>query len=155
MVEKKKFLVHTKNYVRHTRIKILLFAIIFILLAAIITCFIYCFLTTHDIHRCDYYITVTQEKEVGLSIDTDALYFGKIPQGCSCERYVNITNSNIKPLKVIITFSGSCSKWITPEDNFFILNPNETKTISITADVPKNALPGDYKGTMSTLFKKL
>ncbi len=152
---KKKLLTHTKKQKGYPRNKVLLLIVCVILVTVTITSIVYDVISIYGIQNSNYYITVVPNQEVGLSIDTDALYFGKVPQGSTSQRYINITNSHTEPLKVIISFSGKGSRWIAPEDNGFILSPNEAKTITITAHIPEEAKLGDYQGKMNVFFRKV
>ncbi len=156
-MSKKKKLEHIKVFKKpeqYPKNKVILLIISIILVTAIITSFIHSLVTIFDIKTYDYQVIVSEKGEIGLNIDTDALYFGKIPKGQSGQRYVTIINSHEKPLRVIIKTSGDGSGWIAPEENSFIINPNENKSVIITAKIPEDAGIGEYSGTVSVFFKK-
>ncbi|MBW2993769.1 hypothetical protein KY317_04305 [Candidatus Woesearchaeota archaeon] len=142
----------TKQYPRN---KIILLTALVVLLTVIITCFVYNLISIFDIKTYDYYITVSEKGEIGLNIDTDALYFGAIPRGNSGGRYIHIVNSHKEPLRIVIKTSGKGSEWIEPQENAFILNSNQNKTVAIIAKIPKATAVGEYSGTLSVFFKKI
>lgn len=155
---KKKLLEHTidiKKEGGYPRNKVILLVVCVILVTIVIAGFVYNIVSVFDMQRYSYHINVSEKGEIGLNIDTDALYFGKIPHGGSGYRYIDIVNSHAKPLKILITFSGDGSEWIAPEDNGFVLNPAQNRSIAIIANIPDDAQLGEYAGTMSIFFKKI
>ena len=92
---------------------------------------------------------------IGVNTDTDAVNFGAVPAGSAGERKINITNTDMMPHKIMIKAHGNISSWIAVSDNGFVLGPQETKEISVFAEVPEGTSDGYYGGTLEIVFENL
>lgn len=85
---------------------------------------------------------------IGLTIDTDALHFGRIPPGKDVMRKVNIQNQNDFSIKCNLDYSSDNIDWINLKESNFILNINESKEVPIWINVPHSA---EYKNYTANL----
>jgi hypothetical protein len=134
------------------RLVILLIVAFFI--TSSITSIVYSYFYIVESRTIDIYLTVTKENRIGLNTDSDALRFGIISRGSQGKRYLDISHKKDYPLKLNIRIYGDLADWISISDNNFVLNKNETKRITFTANVPSNAIPGNYTGRAVFLFKR-
>jgi len=102
-----------------------------------------------------YTMHVTVSDTVGFNLDvTDTdIFFGKVSQGGSVSKTINITNTYYTPLKTMYKKSGDLAGFVTvPEST--TLNPGETYSAVITLNVPDNAEYGDFDGKFRILLLK-
>lgn len=100
----------------------------------------------------DMYLTVVKGNMVGINTNTDALYFGKVRKGGVSTRKIIIGNNDEKPHLIQIKTFGDLSKWVYVSDNNFILHPGESKNVSVSCDVPKDADTGNYTGGLQVVY---
>lgn len=90
--------------------------------------------------------------------------FGFIEPGETEIRIMVLENNESYSEKILIKASGDLEKWISVSKNNFLLERDETKTVLVTLNVPKNAKYGSYNGTLviesrpvrrSMLFNKI
>lgn len=130
----------------------LLFIIAIISITA--TILFYSFYIIADVKELDMSLIVG--KHTGLDVGTEKLTFGMImPAGNSCTRYVFLSNKKNYPLKVYINFYGDLADWVSVSDNYFVLQPDEEKKLSFTANAQKDATYGNYTGTARFVFKRV
>ncbi|HET6226224.1 MAG TPA: hypothetical protein VFF27_08095, partial [Bacteroidia bacterium] len=96
------------------------------------------------------------EPTVGISVTPSSLRFNVKP-GSTFSKQVKITNDTKKPFKFTTGFSDfdmdvngkpkgikptqskyTLSKWVSIAPSYFDLNPGESKTITVTVDVPNS-----------------
>ena len=129
----------------------LVILVIVILLSIGITSITYSFYIIKETKELDVILKV--DDKVGLNVDSDAVKFGKVPPGGSGQRTISLKNNHNTPLKVDIRFSGEVRYFVHVSDNYFWLEPQETKEITAVAHVPKDTEFGIYTGKMRVLFK--
>jgi hypothetical protein len=95
------------------------------------------------------HLTVTAEN-VGVNVDTDALWFGHVPVGGSSARPIVVASSQKSFVK--IKAEGELAKWLIVSENNFKLMPDNKKEVMIKLDVPSNAEITSYEGTLSVYF---
>jgi hypothetical protein len=142
---KKKNIAKNKNN-SYVRLIIVLVAIIIIISS--LMCIVY-----YDYLVLDYkeiYAEVEVATNIGMSADTDALWFGKImPNGKSTKKlYVSYPET----VKVNIKVDGNISDFIIINKNNFILQENTTELLEFKAIAPEDAEYGKYNGTVQFYF---
>jgi hypothetical protein len=90
---------------------------------------------------------------MGVNIDTDKLYFGRVAPGGSSERAVNIENTHDFPVKIKIFATDNIADYIFL-DKEFIASPNNITQVPITLKVPESTPYGDYTGELRFEFRK-
>jgi hypothetical protein len=134
-------------------IRLVLTLIIVSLLFISITSFIYFKYKVVQIK----YIPIDFEvgKVVGLTTDTDALHFGRIPSGGKALRQLNITNNFEHDVKINIKYYSNDMDWVIIKENGFYLTPSENKMVNIGIDVPINAIDKKYNATLKIIMLKV
>jgi len=100
-------------------------------------------------------------KTVGFNLDPDAIHFGRLPAGGLGKRDVYVNNTFEVPALVVIKISGDkADEWVYPSDNNFVLQPGESKKITLYCEVPKEINEEDYagkkfKGIILILLKRI
>lgn len=76
---------------------------------------------------------------IGLNPTTESLDFGDLARGNRMVRTVILENNSPLPLYAVIVKTGSVSELMEISDNFFTLNPGETKRVEFNAYIPASA----------------
>lgn len=87
----------------------------------------------------------------GFNADKDALHFGTLLPGTNGFRDFQIQNLDCNKCKITMKTDID---WIVLEDNNFILNKGETRTLKIYLYVPSNASIGNYNGSLNIYLWK-
>ena len=124
---------------------LLVFCLISVLLVGF-TIYYYFFVYIADIKTLDMHLTIADK--AGISGDTDAIYFGVAPPGGSSEKWIVVRNQEDEAVKVAITKKGSIAPFVHFSENFFTLESNESRQITVSAEIPKNATYGNYTGKL-------
>jgi hypothetical protein len=122
------------------------------ILSIISTCIIYTNFVAREIKVIPIELLVG--KTIGFNTDTDILKFGTIPPGYQGARYINISNSESFPMKVKLSIDGEVTGWFRTDKNNFMLQEGGQENIKIIADVPKDALHGNYSGNLYVIFSR-
>ncbi len=85
-------------------------------------------------------------ENMGFDLGPGNINFGKIIPGKGTTRKMNITNNYNKPTITKIKSSGEISKYMIASDNNFILQPNKSKEIIFSVQLPKGLEYGEYPG---------
>ena len=91
----------------------------------------------------------------GFNLDTDAMHFGLVMSPGAVERSMIISHGSDEPLRVEIKTEGVMSEWVYPEEDSFVLWPNQSKEVMFDINVPENIEYGHYNGTIKIFFKKV
>ncbi len=91
---------------------------------------------------------------IGVNVDTDKVYLGRVLPGGSSSRAVNIENSNDFPVKVKVLVTKPIADYIFLNKEF-IAGPNNITQVPIDLSVPKDMPYGNYTGTLKFEFRKL
>jgi len=83
---------------------------------------------------------------IGFDINSSALTFGRVPPGSASKREIIITNDQDKPSKIILKIEGDIAQFVVFEENYVILQPQETKKINVFATAPLNIENEKYSG---------
>lgn len=89
----------------------------------------------------------------GFKVDSDALYFGTLPNSGKSTRLLRITNGDVDS-RVMLIPKGDVVNWIVLPDNPIFLERGETVEINISLIVPEGVLEGDYSGKLKLNFLK-
>ncbi len=89
----------------------------------------------------------------GFNVDTDAIYFGTLPNSGKSTRIVQIANSD-RESKVMLDATGMASEWIIITNKTFIMRPGETANIPISIIIPSDAPEGSFDGRLRIRFIK-
>ena len=112
---------------------------------------IYTFYNYYEVREIDMVLEVAPK--LGFNTETDKLNFGANFPGNSCRRFMDI--SFPKKTRVVIGFKGQFADWVSVDDNGFMLDPDEIKHLSFTANIPQNASEGNYTGKARFYFKRI
>ncbi|MBW2980528.1 hypothetical protein KY360_03865 [Candidatus Woesearchaeota archaeon] len=130
---------------------LLMILAITILIGFTTTFFIHTFYTYYEVREVGMALEVAPK--LGFNTETDMLNFGANFPGNSCRKFMDI--SFPKKTRVVIGFEGQLADWVSVDYNDFILNPNESKNLAFTANIPKNAPEGNYAGMVKFYFKRI
>jgi len=90
--------------------------------------------------------------KLGVSVDPTIIDFGRIYEGMSGKRYINIFNNKDFIYKATLSSRGNISSMIEFEKNNFLIKERETLNISVTA---KPINPGSYTGEIDVVLKRM
>lgn len=89
---------------------------------------------------------------VGFDVTTERMDFGQVPRGGSGEREVSIGNNDLEPVRIQIKVKGDLADWLGVSDNLFILEPDESRQITTTLNVPNNVELAQYTGELFVYY---
>ncbi len=92
--------------------------------------------------------------KIGVNVDDDAIYFGKVYPGNTARRIIEISNNYADPLIVSITIKGDISPFVSVSQNEFILEPGEDKVVTYYASTTKETPKLNYTGETRVFFKR-
>lgn len=98
-------------------------------------------------------IFVKVSNYTGFNVDTDAIYFGTLPNSGKATRIVQIANSD-RESKVTLSATGKAAEWITLPNQTLLLQPGETANIPVSIAIPPNAPEGNFGGRLLIRFLK-
>lgn len=148
-----------KNYMskkinREKNIKIIFIISCFVVLSSVIY-----FLSTKSeivhIQEMPVVFNITEQRIIGINIDTDALRFGTIMRGHSVERKFTIINPFDFPVKVSINFSKDVSDFVTIPYYDFVLIANESLKLPINIKTNSDSEIKWYNGTMTVVMERI
>jgi hypothetical protein len=87
---------------------------------------------------------------LGFNAGTDQLYFGSMPPGGFGERKINL--QTLEQRTVVIKVHGEQASWIRVSENGFSING--TREVIFRCNVPSDAAPGNYSGTVRVEFRR-
>lgn len=124
----------------------LLIIIIFALLSFLVTITIYSSGKLISVNR--YEVKLSVGDRIGFDLGSEVISFGTMLPGSESPRKIEITNSLNRPVKVIIKHIGNTTKFVYPEKNNFLIQPNSSDQLTFVARIPKNTTYGNYRGTV-------
>jgi hypothetical protein len=89
---------------------------------------------------------------MGINADRDALKFGRVMPGSGGQRELFLNST--REARVEVTVFGEMSDFLTVDKNDFIVQPNKQDKILFTLEIPGNATPKNYTGTIQVIFLK-
>ena len=100
--------------------------------------------------------SVTDQRIIGINIDTDYLGMATIMRGNEARREVTIVNPFNIPVDVELSFSEDIADLVSAEIDNFRLNANND-SLKITVSVsPNEETPlGNYNGVMTAVMKRV
>jgi len=128
-----------------TKQLLILIALIIILTVSMTTLY-YSYFKVVKVERAEYSFWV--QSHVGLVGDKDAVKFGGVTPGGVGKRYLSFRNTFEFPVKIKIQVNGDDSEWISALDNDFVLQPAESREISLIVSVPVFATYGNRTGVV-------
>jgi len=131
--------------------KALIILILIIIISSLITYFIYNSLKPIEIQTIDMSLTVGDY--TGFDVNTSSLIFGTAAPSSFIKRSVNITNIDENTHEIHIKATGDLKKWISISETEFILKKEESKEISIKANIPNDAEYREYEGKLKIIFR--
>jgi len=87
---------------------------------------------------------------VGINVDTDAVWFGGVVQGGASMRPVILTSS--RDSKVVVKAKGEFAEWVSVSQNNFKIKADEPFEVQVKAHVPQDAELRNYEGTVVFYF---
>ena len=133
-------------------LKALVFFISICVIASAFTVLFYYNFVVFDVKEYDMVLIVSDH--IGFDVTTEKLHFGMVTPGGSSTRDLIIANEFSRPLIVQIKTSGKLASWVAPSVNNFILQPNETKNVTMVAVAPEDAKYGNYTGKVKIVFRR-
>ena len=99
------------------------------------------------------HMVVEEGSTVGLNVNNDQLYFGRIPPGGGGSREMLIKNH--LPWQTVVEFKGRGSiapYLLLPKGD--LLQAGEERTVAIAVAVPRGTPAGNYTGSVLLSFKR-
>ena len=134
--------------------KAVIILVVAILFSIGITSIIYSFYKIIDYREFKIYVGVTDKNNMGFNLEPGVFNFGKVPQGASAKRNATVSHQYPSDIAVRIEIAGTVKDMVYVKDNYFILAPNATRQVEITASVPENKPLGNYSGTLRVYFER-
>jgi hypothetical protein len=91
---------------------------------------------------------------IGIAVDSDKLIFGMMMPGGAGKRDMYIGNEHNFPISVQFNPIGQLKEYTTIAENPVILQPGESREISIAVNFPKDMPYGNYTGIMRVVFTR-
>lgn len=132
-------------------IKKLIFGILLFFIICSVLFFYYAIPTQVTKLKAD--LEIVEAKHIKFNVDTDAIHFGGVPPGGFAEKKITVTAQ--KRSKAYVYVNSDLTKWITITPEEFQLMPGESKEITITVYVPKNATKGTYEFEIAIAFFRI
>ena len=85
---------------------------------------------------------------------TETLKFTGGSAGFISKRDLNFRNNFNFAVKVKATAQGQLANWVSFSENNFIVNPSETKNLTVSIRPPEDAAEGNYTGELIIKFYK-
>lgn len=98
------------------------------------------------------------DDKMGLNVDTDKLYFGKLVPGNTGQRDIFLNNTKNYPLQASLFKEGETAPWISFSKNNIIIAPHTRTNVTVYASPPrtppleKRAYDGNIKVIMKRVF---
>lgn len=137
--------------------KIFVFFTLFFVLV-ILTIFLRIFYTNYyilDIGKTTAEFKVVGPQNSGFNLDTDAIHLGTLPPGSTSEREAIIGNDYNFPIKIDIKSKGVGAKYIFVDENKFVIEPDEVRTVIFYAATTQDIEPGNYSADISIIYKRV
>jgi hypothetical protein len=131
--------------------KVVVLILLFVIISTISTYIFYKNFVIFDVQETKMYLNVSNGT-VGINVDTDALYFGKIPRGGIGTRNISLSNYDSNPHIIHIKLYGDFADWVYVSKNNFVIKPNSTEVVEVFVYVPNDAQIGNYTGTLRVEF---
>lgn len=90
----------------------------------------------------------------GFNVDTGTLVFGTVPPGGQARRTVSISNVWGGDLDVLLSARGELAHWTRFSKERFTLFADANEAVNVTVAVPRDAIPGNYTGTVIISFTR-
>jgi len=134
--------------------KAVILIVIGCLLCVGIVSIIYSFYKVLDYREYPISLNVAGKNQIGFNLNKEVISFGRVPQGATAKRNATVSQHYSFDVLVRIEVTGTASKMVYVEDNYFLLPPNETRQIEVTAIIPENQTPGNYTGKLRVYFER-
>jgi len=127
--------------------------IITIILILFILCLflVYFFIHIKSIKLIDMKIIVG--KNIGFDVTPEYLNFGKVIAGSGSTRTLIISNEYNYNVTANIFIFGKIKEYTQISENYIVVEPKETKSISIRVEIPKGTEEREIKGKALVIIK--
>jgi len=100
--------------------------------------------------------TITDQRIIGINIDTDYIGLATIMRGHGARRPVTIVNPFNFPVEVELGFSEDIADLMSVDKNNFVLGANnDSLKINVDVDSNESTPLGDYSGVMTAVMKRV
>lgn len=106
------------------------------------------------IQELPVFFEVTDQRIVGINIDTDALKFGTIMRGNFAKRDITIVNPFQISIDVEIGFSESIENIVEISQDSFSLDIDDSLKVTITIRPDENTEIGKHEGVLTLIMKR-
>jgi len=106
------------------------------------------------IQELPVFFEVTDQRIVGINIDTNGLKFGTIMQNNFAKRDITIINPFQIPINVEIDFSENIESIAEISQDSFGLDVDDSLKLSITITPNENTEIGEYEGVLTVTMKR-
>lgn len=91
---------------------------------------------------------------IGIAVDSDKLIFGMMQPGGAAKREMFVGNEHDFPINIQFIPLGQLKDYTHIPENPVILQPSETRKVSVTVNFPEDMPYGNYTGIMRVVFTK-
>jgi hypothetical protein len=96
---------------------------------------------------------VTTDNVIGFDLNRTVITFGKVQQGGAASRNTNIS-SRVPAIAHIRIEPPALAEWLSTPQYIIPLEPDRPYQASFTLDIPENATPGNYTGSVTVVFTR-
>ena len=107
------------------------------------------------VHMEKIYMQIGVAEKVGINVDSDAIYFGKVYPGGGSYRKIKITNNFEIPLQAEIKLEGNITPFVSVSQNNFIIEPGQSEDMTFYAKTKTNSLYGNYTGNATVYYTRV
>ncbi len=125
------------------------------LMASGITAIVVTFATYYNVIEYEAEMTVAERNTVGLNVENDKIYFGRLPSPGVSTRNILVKNALDEPAKIDFFATGNIAPYIYFPFQGQVINAHEEATLQVEAHVPENTPLGNYTGKVTIFFRKI
>ena len=130
----------------------ILVTVVAVLLAVSFTYLFFEHFVIYSVEELGMHIKVVEGRLIGVNTDADAIYFGSVGHGGISTRKIILDNYDERPHFVQIRTFGEISEWVFVSDNNFVIEPNGSKNVSVSCEVPMDVEARNYTGTLQAVY---
>lgn len=134
------------------KVNLFLIVIIISLTVSFFTFYIYQKSRIVQINKFPMDVRVAENQIIGFNVDPDGFHFGSVPRGSGGQRELRIHQVE-EDVIVYMYKKGEIAPWVS-YPNSFTVRKGESKNITLSVSIPREAKPGNYSGEITVILKK-
>lgn len=117
-----------------------------------LSCLLYAHWYVLDVHATGVRFTVVDPAHAGFDLGTDALAFGKVPQGGDAAREILLASSVLSSARIAV--SPPLDRWLSADSATALVDPGVPRSVTMRLRVPADAPLGNYSGTVTVTYTR-